>query len=220
MAEYGVVCPEIFKYDYHRITNKILTFISEYDVDKIKAIVGQNFGIHPFDLFVLQKFIEENGINSIVEFGCGSSSKFLDGIDIKRTSFAIESIFYNVDFVKMDILDSQGIIEDFIKNNKFDMFLIDSDHTEIMAKTIFENFLNLTNHTKPIFIHDWFDNGKTTYTEQLFYLENMLSFYNVEYITDLPEEYIDTLTNLNNQMNIVVTNIPRCSIVLNPNKIR
>lgn len=48
----------------------------------------------------------------------------------------------------------------------------------------------------------------------------MLSFYNVEYITDLPEEYIDTLTNLNNQMNIVVTNIPRCSIVLNPNKIR
>lgn len=220
MSEYGVTCPEIINYEYSYIFNKISHFVHEYDVNKIKEIVGQNFGINPFDLFILEKYIEENKIKSIIEFGCGSSSKFLDGIGVNRTSFANESIFYNVDFKALNILESYSIIQDFINNNEFDMFLIDSDHTSQMAQLISEKFLNLVNNKKSVFIHDWFDNKKITYTEQVFYLENIIKFYDVEYMTDLPEEYVNKLINMNDQINIVTTNIPRCSVILKPNERR
>jgi hypothetical protein len=210
------------KYDYEKMFNEIDSFITEYKIEEIINPIGVDLGINPFDLFLLKKYIEQNNISHILEFGAGSSSKFIDSLGIKRTSFALQSIFYNIDYINLDIKSQYETIQKYIKENKFDMFLIDTEHTTDMATIINEKFLKPTKYKKALFIHDWFDFNKVTYSEQIYYYNNILKKYKVAYITDLPDEYINKLKIKNNiidnktMYHTQVHYVPRCSIILNP----
>jgi len=211
-----------YQYDYEQIFNHINSFIGEYKIEDMIKIIGVDFGINLFDLFLLKKFIEENNITHMMELGAGSSSKFIDSLGIKRTSFALDSVFYDLDYVKLNIKDDYEIVQEHIRKNDFDMFFIDNDHSTEMAKLICDKFLNLMDYSKPLFIHDWFDFNKTTYSEQVYYYNNMLDKYDVEYMTDLPDVFINSLKQKSNKIDnrilyhTAVHYVPRCSIILKP----
>jgi hypothetical protein len=115
--EWGIIIlnSNNYKYNYQNIFNKIFNFIDEYRLEDIVKLIGENFGINPFDLFILKKFIFENNITNVVEFGAGSSSKFIDSLGIKRTSFALQPIFYDIKYEKINLYEQYNIIQKFIK---------------------------------------------------------------------------------------------------------
>lgn len=222
--EYGVKIIKFeydYNYDYQKITDKISNFINEYKSEDIIKNIGHYLGINPFDLFILKKFVEENNIKSILELGAGASSLFIDNLGINRKSFALESVAYEIEYEKFDIFKNYNIIQDYIKNNEVDMFIIDCEHSHEMAKLIDENFLKLVEYKKPVFIHDWFDYDKIGYSEQRYYLDYIVKNYDVEYMTDLPNDCVLSLLKLNseiNKNNEEFTNIPRCSAILKSKK--
>lgn len=214
-------------YKYDLIYERLNRLVSNYDLKHMKKIVGLDFGINPFDLFVLESFIENNKIKKVLELGAGTSSQMLDNIGVVRNSFALESIFYDLKFKKIDIFKDYRIIEKFIRSNQVDMLVIDCEHSARMAKLIDRRFLRLLNYSKPIFIHDWYDFGRTTFAEQVYYFNNLLDKYEVTYMTDLPANIIAKLKKTNEQIDNEIfykklglksrlLPIRRCSAILTP----
>lgn len=224
--EYEQVIPN-YRKNYDTIVKELKKIVNEYDLVEMKNNVGSLFGINPFDLFILKKFIDNNNIKNVLELGAGTSSIFLDNLGINRTSIAIESIYYGVKFENLDLYESYKIVKDNIKNNNYDLLLIDCEHSNAMAKLIDTEFLTLFNHKIPIFIHDWMDSDKIGYSEQVYYIDNILNRYKVLYQTDLPTKYIDELIAINNQIDneelysglgLRIEHLPimRCSAILTP----
>jgi hypothetical protein len=214
--EYGIVIEKgDYSYDYKRIVDFFVEVVKDYNPIDYENI-GKNLGVNPFDLFMFKTFIKKNGINHILELGSGTTSKFLDNLSIKRKSFALESIYHNdVIFDKINLYESYEIVQKYLKENKVDMVLIDCEHSKKMAEHIYNNFLKIINFEVPIFVHDWFDFGKKTYTEQIFYYNTLFNHYDLYLMSDLPENEIKTLIELNNYIS-KPSHVPRCSAILIP----
>src|SRR5713101_291721 len=76
-------------YKYAEIYKRLEDIIGDFDLREMKKIVGLDFGINPFDLFVLKSFIERNDVKLVLELGAGTSSMMLDNMKIARKSFAL-----------------------------------------------------------------------------------------------------------------------------------
>lgn len=221
--EFGIRIPKYID-EYDDVFNNIKNIVENYNVESIKNDVGNLFGINPFDLFILKTFIEKNRIKNILELGAGTSSKFIDKLNIERKSFAIESIYYDVVFEPLNIYQSYQDIKKYIKSNSIDLILIDCEHTGKMGKLIDEEFLYSLNYNVPLFIHDWMGNEQIGYSEQIYYIENILKFYDIKFITDLPDHYLNELKKINNEIDNQIiydklelkTIIRRCSAILTP----
>lgn len=228
---YTITTPPTNPYDYEAIYKRFKKLMSHYDLKSMKKLVGNDFGINPLDLFMLKSFIEQNKIKNVLELGAGTSSSMLDNMSVARTSYALESIFYeHVHFEKIDIFKYYPIVEDFIKNNPIDMLVIDCEHSFRMARLIDTKLLPLLNYTVPLFLHDWYDYDKQTYAEQVYYVTHLLDKYDVTYMTDLPPEILDKLKKANDQIDNEAMYkklglrrghlpIRRCSAILTPKKI-
>lgn len=213
--------------DYNFVYNNFLKILGNYNIENMSMLTGPKFGINPFDLYFLKCFIEENKIKHVLELGAGTSTLFLDKLGIKRKSYALESIYYDINFEQIDLYLKHEIVEDYIRKNDIDLFLIDCEHSYNMGKLISEKFFSIKNYKIPFFVHDWFDFNKYTYGEQKYYIENMLEFFNVFYMSDLPEEYIKKLKEYNTQIDndelyqkfgLKIEHLPiiRCSALLIP----
>jgi len=195
-------------YDYKKIINNITKLIPTYEIGDIIECIDGEFGINPFDLKLLKEFIISNNITNVLEFGAGTSTKLLDTLNINRKSYALNSVTHSVTFHKINLYDDYSLVEKYITDNPtIDMVIIDCEHTGKMGALLNEKFLKLLNHSRPIFIHDWFDYGKKTYTEQVYYHNNILDKYVVSYMTDLISPFFDMEKN---------HRVPRCSTILTP----
>ncbi len=214
--EYGFIIQKShYEYDYERISNYFIGVIENYDPLKYENI-GSNLGLNQFDLFMFETFIEEKKIKSILELGSGTTSKFLDILNIKRKSFALESIYHDdVVFDKINLYESYEVVQKYMKENKIDMILIDCEHSKSMAQLIYDKILKTSNFNLPIFIHDWFDFGKQTYTEQIFYYNTLFDHYNLYLMSDLPQNNVSKLTRINSKI-LKNSHVPRCSAILTP----
>lgn len=207
-----------YKFNYNLIYDELLKNITEYNPSKYEKI-GE-LGVNPFDLFLLEGFIKENKISHVVEFGCGTTSKILDVLGVRRKTFALESIYYkDLVFDKINLFESYKLVQEYLDKNEVDLFLIDCEHSESMGKLIFERFIEYTDFKIPIFVHDWFDFGKKTYKEQIFYYKNIFNNYELYVMSDIPDEFLDKLKNKNNFLNNEYF-IPRCSAILEPKKMK
>lgn len=144
----------------------------EFDPSKIKHDYEMlDYGINPFDLWVLKNFVMNRNIKSVTELGCGSTTHFLNKLGLKVTSFALSNpskhqIVYN----QCDILvNADKILE---SCDKSDLLLIDSWHHKDMAKFYHQNILKHIN--LPIFMHDWNKRGVVGYSEQVYWIEHIL----------------------------------------------
>ena len=204
-----------YNFDYNKICDSFLEIINNFKTSDYESI-GERLGMNPFDLFMLHTFMSTNNINHVLELGSGTSSKFIDSLKVKRKSFALECIYHDdVNFEKMDLFDSYEIVQSYLVDNDVNLILIDCEHSERMAKLITDKFLKKVEYKFPIFIHDWFDFGKETYTEQIFYYNNLFTNYDLHLMTDLPNKQIKKLTKANSQMNNQFE-VPRCSAILTP----
>jgi len=216
------------EFDYVSITGKLIGFIKNYKYNDIKIKYSDvkikpkdNFGIHPFDLFVLGQYIKQNNIQSVLEFGAGTSSILFDSMGLKRKSFALTSMYCVCDFEAIDVYINPDRIVDYIKNNKIDLLFIDCEHSTAMAKFIIANFISLLSNV-PIAVHDWFDYDKPIYNEQLVYYTDLIKTkkYSVELMTDLSGEFFNKLITVNpaidylDEMLIYKTAHNRCLAIL------
>lgn len=204
-------------FDYQRIFNFFYEEIEYFNLSDYE-VIGHRLGVNPFDLFMLKTFIEKNKITHILELGSGTTSKFLDILGVKRKSFALECIYHNdINFEQINVFDSYKVVQSYLVENDVDMILIDCEHSERMAKLISEKFFKEINYKLPFFVHDWFDLEKVTYTEQIYYYNNLFGHYDLYLMTDLPEEEIKKLTSVNNQLSKKFE-VPRCSAIITPKK--
>ena len=146
----------------------------EYDSNIIKKYLnGFMPGMSYFDFWTLFNFIKNRKIKTVTELGCGSTTHFLQNIGLICNSFSLaaeDSVKNKVPHIECDIFESAKIILDSCYTS--DLLLIDSLHTAAMAQFYHNNILTKIN--LPIFIHDWFDNGELGYTEQEYWIENIL----------------------------------------------
>jgi hypothetical protein len=149
-------------WEYAKFTNEYLDILTQ---------VGR-LGMNLIDFYLLGQYIKNNNVKKITELGCGSTSAFLDKLGIYRESFSLFQAggFENLNFVKCDIYESADIINKSCENA--DLLLIDSQHSNQMAEFYHKNILS--RHKLPIFIHDFMDNGQPTYSEQIYWIENLL----------------------------------------------
>jgi hypothetical protein len=160
--------------DYENIKKNFQSITHDtFDVSKIKALMAQcSFGINPFDMWTLKNYVANRNIKVVTELGCGSTTYFLRLLDVECRSFALEdAIHSNVGFFKCDIFQSADKILESCATS--DMLLIDSLHHYEMAKFYHNNILSKIN--LPVFMHDWFDDGDRAYSEQKYWLENILN---------------------------------------------
>jgi len=203
-----------YKFDYESSFNFFEGKVSRLDIDFYKKL--SCLGVNPFDLFMIEVFLKENNIQNVLELGCGSTSKLLDVLKIKRKSFAIDCLCVDeLEFEKINLFNEYSIVQEHIKNDNVDFVLIDCLHNQKMAELIHTKILSSTNFNTPIFIHDWFDFGKWTYTEQIYYYNNLFSDYDLYLMSDLPEEYINRLEYDENAVNNIC-HVPRCGAILIP----
>lgn len=168
--EYGPVSNT--EIDNGEIINNIFELVTDLKELKRK-IKDMNLGMNSFDFLLLLYYIKKNNIKKVTELGCGSTSQFLDELNIKRTSFAMsrEGGNKDLDFVYCDIFEKkEEICEDLLTS---DLLIIDSLHTYSMAEFYDKNIISLIK--KPIFIHDFFIKGNTTFTEQKYWEDHILN---------------------------------------------
>jgi hypothetical protein len=149
------------------------TVNGEFDFEKMKNRYGGCVvGVHPFDMWVLENYVFGNNIKTVTELGCGSTTYFLRSIGVNCVSYSLaDAGLFNIEFIKCDIFQSaERIVESCLVS---DMLLIDSVHHYKMAEFYHTNILPYIN--LPIFIHDWFDNGEVGYSEQKYWVENILN---------------------------------------------
>jgi hypothetical protein len=213
--DYGkIITPNGYVYDYETIYEKIKKNIKNFNKLKYKKL--KFLGVNPFDLFQLETFLKENEIKNVLELGSGTTSKFLDVLGIKRKSFALESIYFSdLEFEKIDLYESYNLVQDFLNQNNVDFIFIDCEHSIAMADLIYNNILKYVDFRTPIFIHDWFDFGKLTYSEQVFYYDNLFNHYDLHIMSDLPSKYVDKLNNLGTTIDSKC-HVPRCCAILTP----
>lgn len=184
------------------ITIKCFNFIKteEFDLQKIKDILDLYLGINAFDLYILKMFIEKYNIKKILELGCGSSSLFLDQLQVERETYSLSSQEYDIKYIQCNILNEWERIEAAAKTA--DLIFIDAEHSKTFATEYYKRLLLQTNAA--IFIHDWFLPGETTYSEQISLLNlGILDKYKFQIITRmLCKELYDN------------SNTPPCSILL------
>jgi hypothetical protein len=215
--EYGhIITCTGYVYDYELIYEEVKKNIKDFN--KLEYQKLKFLGVNPFDLFQLEIFLKENEIKNVLELGSGTTSKFLDNLGINRKSFALESIYFpDLVFDKVNLYESYNLVHEFLNKNKIDFILIDCEHSKSMAELIYNQILKYVDFKIPIFIHDWFDFGKITYREQVYYYENLFNHYDLHIMTDLPSDYINKL----NKLGVTIDgecHVPRCCAILKPKK--
>jgi hypothetical protein len=144
-----------------------------------------------------------------------TTSLLFDYLGIKRTSFALENPirdYREVNYNHANIYESTTAINESISDS--DLLFIDSAHNYEMAKFQAENILE-ANKEKNIIIHDWFDNNEVSYTEQQYWLENIIG---KQYEVVLLSSYIRKSRNLDLDLdldeNFSLNSVPPCLAIL------
>lgn len=174
--------------------------LEKFDLEAIINKYPFYLGINPFDIYVLEKFIENFQIKSAVELGCGSSSIILDSLGVQRQSYA-QGIpnEEEIEFNEVDLHLTMGDIQDEVKS--VDLLFIDCEHSAPFAKKYTE--ILLPTFEGLVFIHDWYLPDEESWDEQRYLLEvDLLSNYRDSFIT---RHFCKTCEG---------TNIPPCSIFL------
>jgi|GEM_PF-5651466 len=181
--EFGEISELYF--DFEENENNIKKLLNNaFSFDEIQEYLPENLGMNKLDFLFLYKFIKSYNIKNVLELGCGSTSQFLDNLNIQRTTFALEQLGGDIplEFIKCDIYDIKIDLMLAAKNS--DMFLIDSLHTREMAEFYHENLLK---HFKlPVFIHDFTRQGTECYSEQKYWEDFLLNkTYKMLILSDL-----------------------------------
>ena len=218
--EFGVIIQKgDYGFDYEIFYDIINKRIKDFNLklyEDLYSLGSGNIGMNALDLFCLKFFFEENNIQNVLELGCGTTSKFLDILKIQRKTFALDCIYFEgVEYEKLNLFEEYQTIQKYVENNIVEFILVDCLHNEKMAELIFDKILKLSNFNTPIFIHDWFDFNKETYTEQVYYYNNLFKFYDLYLMTDLPKEFIDKLQYDKNSVD-EICHVPRCCAILTP----
>jgi hypothetical protein len=126
--------------------------------------------INPFDLWVFKNYLLANNIQSVVEFGCGSTSKLLDNMGIKRFSIAYEDFSHSgIDFHYADLHDSNDLILE--KCADADLVIVDAWHSTKLAQSYHQALKQID---LPIYMHDWYLPGEITFGEQNYWIQEIL----------------------------------------------
>lgn len=164
---------EIINYEYNlNIVEKSSTFLNtnSFSPQKINKKYPFYLGINAFDVFILEKFIEHFNIKSVLELGCGSSSKIFDILGVARKSYALAYPDEPVSFTMKDLeKDMKDLIIDL---PAVDMLFIDCDHSYKFAEKYSKLLLSSFNGL--IFIHDWFLPSEEAWPEQHFHIDSSL----------------------------------------------
>jgi hypothetical protein len=205
--------------------------IKSYSVDELRPKTNNFFGLNPFDLFVIKEFIQKNNIKKVLEFGCGSTSELFDSIiGVDRTTYALEFVYNGVGStiensrIKFNSINLHNLTlsEDELK--QYDMILIDSDHTAEMANHLVKNFLEKTNYSIPVIVHDFFIPHHMSYPqENMYYVNNLIENkkMNLYLMTDFEDVDLDEINKIKNidleTQKYEKHIIPRCIAILTPN---
>lgn len=161
------------------IKDNYLKIKQKFFPQNILDTTGTNI-VNPFDLHVLKCFCEANNIKRVTELGCGSTSKLMDSMGIQRLSFAKhDASFQDISFKECDIYESFDEILAECKQS--DLFIIDSIHNTQMAHFYVDILKQID---IPVFFHDWFLPGEDTFSEQNYWIENILEkLYKIDIVT-------------------------------------
>lgn len=216
MDEFGKLFNRENEFNYDDYTSKLCKSIKNYSMSTYLKMFKGALGMHPFDLFTLEQYIKQNNVESVLELGAGTSSVLIDSLNIKRKSFAIESITHNCTFEPINLFTDTKPVIDYINNNKIDFLFIDCEHSTAMANLIIETFLPLLPHSTPVAIHDWFDYDRKIYNEQWVYYTQLIKpkKYEIDLMTDLPQKNLNFLGSTNPEIHLKFDGPIKCLAVL------
>lgn len=188
----------IVSYSYEQ---KLYSFLEleKFELTSILERYSFYLGINPFDIYILERCVQEFQIKSALELGCGSSSIILDMLGIERQSYAQNSPDHrHVTFKKTNLYETMPALLNKVK--AVDLLFIDCEHSSAMAS----KYIPLLNSCKGlIFIHDWHLPGEPSWEEQQYLVS-----------VDILNAYNDYCITRHFLKNCEGTNIPPCSLLL------